>query len=144
MIHYYYEWPLFFLLCTFARTLLLPGVPFSCLLTFMLQPALRICYAYATFRYKLALAMRPSNLPLQKLNHMLLLLMSSTPWRSLGWRAEMRHSALGKTHTWRGFGVSNLLLKFKTFFPCCFNVFCRPNNILLNMCDFLIFSDLGF
>jgi len=42
------------------------------------------------------------------------------------------------------FGFITLLLKFKTFFPCCFSIFCRPNNILLNMCDFSIFSGLGF
>ena len=61
-----------------------------------------------------------------------------------GWRVEMRHSALGKTRNRQVFGFITLLLKFKTFFPCCFNIFCRPNNILLNMSDFSIFSGLGF
>ena len=56
----------------------------------------------------------------------------------------MRCSVLGKTPSWRVFGFTILLLKFNTFSPCYFNIFCRPNNILLNMCDFLIFSGLGF
>lgn len=47
---------------------------------------------------KLALATGACRLPLQGLSHGLLqLLTSNTPWRSSGWKAEIRHPGLWKT-----------------------------------------------
>ena len=43
----------------------------------------------------MATAMGAYHLPLQGLNHVLQLLTFNNPWRSSGWRAEMKHSVPG-------------------------------------------------
>ena len=61
----------------------------------------RIQFCSSNMRFvnhKLGLAMVACLLSLQGLNHVLLqLLISNTPWRSWGWRAEMRRSVLQET-----------------------------------------------